>query len=172
MYQQTDISRSFAQRRQSDRKDIQAVVQIHSETPFGDHFLETLVGGRNNARIHANGLRTTESLQLLFLNRTQEFWLKLDRQFANFIQEERPAVGGLKPSQALGYRPGERASLMSEKLALKQRGGNGRAVHRDEPLVPARAGVVNGPRDHFFTGSRLTLQQDRTVGGRYHLHVF
>jgi hypothetical protein len=50
-YQQWDVFRSFAQRRDHDRKDIQAVVQIHSEPPFIYHLIEILIGRRHYPHI-------------------------------------------------------------------------------------------------------------------------
>src|SRR5580700_10568794 len=61
---------------------------------------------------------------------------------------------------------------MSEQLALQQRGRNRRAVNCYEPLLPARAGIVNRPCNHFLTRTRFTSDQHGAIRWCYCCHVF
>src|SRR5205085_1922930 len=51
-------------------------------------------------------------------------------------------------------------------LRLHQRLWNGRAVDCDEGGIPARAEVVNRPRDEFFARAALARDENRGRGGR------
>src|SRR5262249_15933887 len=47
-----------------------------------------------------------------------------------------------------------------------------RAVDRDTPMVPARAGLVNHSSDELLAGPRLSLDEDRAVRGCHRVDVF
>jgi hypothetical protein len=61
----------------------------------------------------------------------------------------------------LAIGAGERAADVAEQLGFEQRLGNGAAVDGDEPLLAARAGVVNRARGQFFAGARLAAESAR-----------
>src|SRR5690606_8183734 len=89
---------------------------------------------------------------------------------ADFVEEERAAVGELEAAELLGGGAGEGAGLVAEELAFEQRFGQGSAVDRDERAFRALAAGVHGPRGEFFAGARFAEQQDRRVGWRDALH--
>ena len=68
------------------------------------------------------------------------------------------------------HRAGEGAFFMSEELTLDQLFRNGRAVDSDKGPVSAGGEFVNGLRDQFFSGSSITLDEDRDIRGRCLLH--
>ncbi len=72
----------------------------------------------------------------------------------------------LEAADARLRRPGERALDVTEQLGLGQALGNRRRVERDEGLVPARAVVVNRPRNELLARAGLALDQDRAVHRR------
>src|ERR1700722_4816803 len=137
---QTNISRSFAKRRKSDRKDIQTVVQIDSKLAFRHHLSEILIGRRHDPNIDSGGLRTPKPFEFLLLNHAQELRLKFQRQFANLVEKERASIGSLKAPHSLGNGSSECAPLMTEQFAFEERGRNRRTVDRHKALLPARAG--------------------------------
>ena len=63
---------------------------------------------------------------------------------------------------------GKRTSLVAKQLAFQETGRNGRAVHRDESLVAARAGIVNRSRDDFLAGAGFAEQEHGAVDRRDH----
>ena len=104
----------------------------------------------------------------------------LQRHVADFVQEQRAAIGLLQLADLVFQRAGEAALAMAEQLAFDQLFGNRRAVHFDEGLAGARAGGVNRVRDQFLAGAALAENQHAAVGGghqrqllaqRFHRHA-
>jgi hypothetical protein len=94
------LLRPIAQRRDSDRKHIQAIEEIEAKPSVREHLLEILVRRRDDSHIDARRLRAPEPLDLLFLNDAQQFGLEFDRQFADLVEEDRPVVCRLKPTNS------------------------------------------------------------------------
>jgi hypothetical protein len=78
-------------------------------------------------------------------------------------------VRALEAAGTIGNRPGEGALGMAEQLGFRQRFGDCRGVERDEPLVGARAVVVNRPGDELLARAGLTVNQHRAVEGGHQL---
>src|SRR5207247_3155205 len=78
----------------------------------------------------------------------------------HLVEEDRAAVGQLEPAQSALRGTRERALLVAEQLALEQRIGDRRAVHRDERLAAPRGEVVDTARHELFPRPRLPLDQD------------
>src|SRR5437762_11807710 len=114
--EQGNIAFSFAKRRKPDRKHVQPIIQIHAEPPFRYHLLKILICRGNYPYIDSGRLRTPESFELLLLDHAQELGLKLDRQFADFIEEKRTAIGGLKATYSMCQRSSDGASPMSHAI--------------------------------------------------------
>src|SRR3954447_24663759 len=172
MEEQRNIACPFAKRREPDWKHVQPIIQVHSEPLFSHHTLKILVRSGNYPHIDASRLRTPESFELLFLNHAQELGLKLDRQLANFVQEKRTTMGGLKPTYSLCQGPSKGTSLMSKELALDQRGRDCRTVECYEPLLASGASVMNGSSDDLFPCTRLTANENRTIHRRHGFQLF
>src|SRR6266404_2167100 len=172
MDEQRNIACSFAKRRKQDGKNVQPIIQVHAEPPFGYHLLKILICRGNYPHIDSSRLRTPDSFELLLLNHAQELGLKLDRQFANFIEEKRTAIGGLKATYSMCQGSSEGASLMSKEFALDQRSGNGRAVDCYKSLPAAGACIMNGSCDHFLPCTRFTSNEDGTIHGRHGPQLF
>ena len=56
--------------------------------------------------------------ELAFLEHAQQFDLRVERQFADFIQEQGAPIGELKPSSPALDGAGKRAFDMAKQLAL------------------------------------------------------
>ena len=100
------------------------------------------------------------------MQRAEEFHLHGRRDIADFVEEERTAIGILELADLAGVRAGESALFVSEEFGLDQRFGNGRAVDRDEAVILAGTVVMQGGGDEFFTRSGLTANQDGGVDAR------
>src|SRR6185295_12865161 len=162
-YQYGNVVPSFAQRRDPNRKHIQAIVQVHPESSYRRHVLEMLIRRRDDPRIYSCGMRASEAFEFLLLDRAEELGLQFDWQIADFVEKQRAAVGRLKAADSGRHRSGKRASLIPEHLAFEQRSGNRRAVDRDKTVAPACARLMNGPRNELFAGTRLAVDKNRTV---------
>src|SRR5882724_3644345 len=172
MDEQRNIACSFAKRRKQDRKNVQPIIQVHAEPPFGYHLLKILICRGNYPHIDSSRLRTTESFELLLLNHAQELGLKLDRQFANFVEEKRTAISGLKATYSMCQGSSKGASLMSKEFALDQRGGNGRAVDCYKTLLAAGACIMNGSCEDFLPCTRFASDEYGTIHPRHGTQLF
>src|ERR1700733_1071487 len=132
LHQQWNIILALPQGRKADRKNTQPIVEIRAEFLFFDHAPEILIRGRDYAHIGIHCARASQPLVLLLLQNTQEFWLKLQREIANFVEKKRAAVRSLKASNGLRNGSCERAPLMAEEFALQESSGNGRAIKANE----------------------------------------
>lgn len=61
----------------------------------------------------------SETLELLFLEDTEQLRLQWERNIANFIQKQRSFVGKLEAPYLLCYCPSKGSSFVTEKFALK-----------------------------------------------------
>ena len=80
-------------------------------------------------------------------------------------------MGQLEAADAAGDRARERALRVAEQLGLGERLGNSRRVEADEPLIRARAVVVNRARDQFLARAGLALNQHGAVHRRHELEA-
>ena len=74
--QQRDVLAPLAQRRQRDRDDVQAVVEVLAELAFLDHLAQVGVGGRDDARVELDRARLADALDLPLLERAQQLGLQ------------------------------------------------------------------------------------------------
>ena len=80
------------------------------------------------------GFLEPTGIDLAFLQRAQQLDLRVERQLADLVEEQRAAVGFLELADALVDGAGERALLVAEQDALDQVLGDGAAVDGDERL--------------------------------------
>ena len=160
-----DILAPLAQRRHLDRNHAQPKVQVLAEFPRGDQGLEVLVGRRDHARLELERLDAADPVELALLQHAQQLGLQLDRQVADFVEEDRAGVGHLEFAGAPLGRAGERAALVPEQLALEQAMRNRGAVDGDERRAPSRRFEMNRARDQLLAGAALAAEQDGRVVG-------
>src|SRR5438132_5854568 len=89
-------------------------------------------------------MTAADALDLSLLEHPQQCDLRLRGQLADFIQEDRAAIGGLEAAEAALRRARERALLVPEQLGRDERGRNGGAVHTDECGARAKRALVKG----------------------------
>ena len=135
----------------------EAEVQVLAEMPLLDFLLEVLVGRRDHADVDLDRPRRAEALDLAFLQHAQHLGLRLGAHVADFVEEDRAAVGLLELADLLLGRARERSLLVPEQLGLDQLLGDRRAVHLDEPLAAAQAVAVDRARDQLLADAALAL---------------
>jgi hypothetical protein len=91
--------------------------------------------------------------------------LRLQRQRADLVQEDRPPVRQFEAPDCLRRGPRERAALMAEQLALKQGGGQGGAGDCAQRPLPARAEVMDRPGHKRLAGPGLAQHEHGGIGG-------
>jgi hypothetical protein len=161
-----NIFGSLAQRRRCNADDIQAIEQIFPEFSFGNQSFQVLMSGGDQTNIHLNGSGTADRLERPFLQHAQELDLGVERNIADFIEKQRPSVGGLKTSDFIAVSSGERPLDVSEQLAFEQSGCESAAVNADQRSIAAGAVLVNGLCQQFLARSTLAANQDGRLTGR------
>src|SRR5277367_2518038 len=136
--QQRNIVAAIPERRQQNRKNIQAIKQVGSELMVRNHFRKIAVCRRNQASVALQRARAPEPLELALLQNAQQLRLQFQRYFADLVQENRSTAREFKAPDALRDRAGESASLMAEDLAFEQSRWNRRAVQFDERILRTR----------------------------------
>jgi hypothetical protein len=81
------------QRRDGDRKDVQAIVEVLAELAILDCRDQILVGGRDQPDIDLERTPSTDRLDFTMLDGTQQFDLNVERQLPDLIEEQSAAVG-------------------------------------------------------------------------------
>src|SRR5207245_1149303 len=152
-HQERDVRPPLAQRRQIDVEDVEAVEEVVPEAAQGDLLLQGLVGRGDDAHVHLDRLRAADAEEGTVLEHTQQLHLRRRGHLPHLVEEDRAAVGQLEPAQSALGGTRERALLVAEQLALEQRIGDRRAVHRDERLAAPRGAVLETERSRASTRS-------------------
>src|SRR5579859_2313268 len=145
--EQGQILAALAKRRHSDLHDGEAVVEIGAELTAVDLPADVAVGGRHDAHVDFLRAAAADPPDLAVAERPQELGLQIERKLADLVEEQRASVGALERSFAIARGSGEGAAVVSEELALDERGGQSSAIDELEGPVRAKARGVDGARD-------------------------
>ena len=88
------------QRRQHDGKHRNSIPKVLAETALGHHRRQVAVRGGHNPHVNVDGPLPAHAIQPAVLEDPQQADLGGQRQFAQFVQEQRAAVGPLEPAFA------------------------------------------------------------------------
>ena len=110
--------------------------------------------------------RAADTFEAPFLERAQDLGLQRERQIADFVEEERPAVRHLELAGLARHGAGESALFVAEELGLEERLGNRRAIDGDKRRLGSRAERVQRAGEELLAGPALALEQHRRVGRR------
>ena len=102
-----------------------------------------------------------DRVDLAFLQRAQQLDLQIERQFADFVEKQRAAIGLEEFSDVLFGGAGEGALLVAEQNRLDEIGRQRAAIDRDEGLAAAIRGALNGARDDLLADAGFALDQHR-----------
>ena len=94
--QRRDVVAAFAQRRQLDRDDVESVEEILLELPVRDQLPQVAVGGGDHPDVDLFGALGAERLELALLQDAQQLGLQGRAHRADFVEENRAAVGQLE----------------------------------------------------------------------------
>ncbi len=162
---------TLAQRRDRRRVDRQPVIEVGAEMPVAHTVAQVSVGRRDDAHIHLPRLVRAQALDLAVLQGAQQLGLHRQRQFADLVEQQRAAVGGIEPPRAVGGGAGEGALDVPEQLALGQRLRQRRAIDVHQRLV-APAGMPMQPaREQLLADPGFAQQQHRQLGVGHHLQL-
>ncbi len=105
------------------------------------------------------------------MQHAQQLGLHRQRQLADFVQQQRAAVGQLELAAALAQRAGERAAHVPEQLAFDQVLRQGGAVERNQRLLGTVRAGMDGLRDQFLADAGLAADQHRQVRGGHRVDL-
>ena len=162
--ERADVLDAFAERRDVDADDVEAVEQVLAEGAGFDGAFGLAVGGGDDADVGAQGLVAADAGELAFLEDAEELGLDEHGHFADFVEEEGAAVALFEAADALLHGTGERAFLVAEEFGFEQAFGDGGAVDGDEIFGGAVGELVDGAGDDFLAAAGFAGDEDGGVG--------
>src|SRR5262245_27270071 len=158
--QNRNVVGAFAEWRQLQIDDVQAVVKVLAELIGFDHLFQIAVGRRDDANVHRDRLFPAQAFELSLLQHAQQFHLHGRRQLADLIQKKSATVGQFETALAARVGAGERAFFVAEKLRFDQAFGQRRDVAGEKRGAGARAEAVHGLGQHLLACARFAGDQD------------
>ena len=151
---------TIAQRWNAKLELPEPVVEILTESTVFHRGFEILIGGGDNADVDLNLTVTAEPVEGLAVKHAQQFHLRLQLQFADFVEEKCPLVGEFEKARLRGVGAAERSLFVSKELALNKIFRKRGTVDVDpRPAAPARR-LVYGAGDQFFSCTRFARDQN------------
>ena len=161
LHQPWKILRVLVERRRTDEKNRQPVIEVRTESARLRLRGQLPVRGGDDAHIYANRFVVAHALKLAALHKTQQLRLQPQRHLANLIQKQRAPVRGFDAAGAALHGAGKCAARVPKQLGLKQRFRNRRAVDGHKRLAAARRQPMQCLGHQFFARPRRTLDQHR-----------
>jgi len=161
--QMRDLLAPFAERRDVDPDDAEAVIEILAELAFGDALFEIGVGRGDDANVDSLRLGLADRHDLVLLEEAQEFRLDVQRQIADLVEKQRAAGRRADQPGLIRDRAGETAAPVAEQLTVGEIASGGRAVVRQKRAGAAVRTDVNRARDQLLAGAALSRDQHRQV---------
>src|SRR5450756_1981263 len=122
LHEKWHVVAALAKRGKRNRDDAEAVEEVLAEAPLGHERRSRSARGRDDAHVGVLRLDRAHGQELALLQDAQELRLRLDRNRADLVEEDRALVGRLEQTLLVGDRAGERASYVSEKVRLEKVG--------------------------------------------------
>ncbi len=154
------VRAAIPERRQHERDDGQAMVEVAPEASGPHGGRQVLAGGRDHARVDALAARAAEPPHRAILDRPQELRLQAEGHQADLVQEQGAAIRGLEETRLGLHRAGERSALEAEQLGLQQRLGDGGAVQVYERPCRPGALAVDAAGQQALARARLAQDED------------
>src|SRR6266481_1222311 len=166
VHQRRNVFASLPQRREQDRKNIQAIIEVAAKFVPLDHVVQIPVGRSYEPDVYLMGPSAAQPLELLLLQHAEKLWLQGQWDVAHLVEEQRPLVRHLEAADLLRDRAGKRAFFVSKKFAFQQIEWDGGAIQLDEGAPATRAEVVNCARDQLLARAGFSLDQNGGIGRR------
>src|SRR5687768_10616087 len=136
------VALPVAKGRQSDRNHVQPEEEVFPECALAHRACKVVICRSNDPDIDPYVAVPADAMDLTRLDRTKKLRLRIEAQISDLVQKQRTGVRELEASYASLRSTGERASLVTEHLALDQIARNSSAIDSDERLIAPCAGVV------------------------------
>src|SRR5437660_6841159 len=165
--QKRNVFLALAQGRHVEGDHIEPVKKVLAKIALRNFFFQVFVGRGDEASVYGNGLLAADRCEALFIQRAQNFGLRLEAHVAHFVEEQRAAMGFLELALFIPCRSGKRCFDVSEKFALDQILGNRGTIKLDEERILAEALGVNSMCYQFLAGPGFAIDKDTAVGRRH-----
>ena len=109
-----DIFAAFAQRRQAQRKDVDAMKKIRAKFPVAHQRFEVTMSGDDHADVHRDGAIAADALDLSFFEHAQKFSLHGEWHVADFVEEDGAVLCLLEFAEMAGSGAGERSFFVAK----------------------------------------------------------
>ena len=109
----------------------------------------------DDAHLDAHGTFAADANHFVVLHDAKQADLRGGGEFADFVEEQSPAVSLLEPPFSSSHGAREGTSLMAEEFGVDQLGRDRAAVHAPERAASARGMFVERARNDLFARSRL-----------------
>ncbi|MPM62402.1 hypothetical protein SDC9_109273 [bioreactor metagenome] len=104
---------------------------------------------------------SAHAVEMAVRQHPQQTRLQVKRHVADFVEEQRAALGLLEAATALRLRAGERAAFMAEQFAFQQILGDGRRVDGHERAARDRRVLVQRTRHQLLARAGFARDQHR-----------
>ena len=158
-----DVVGPVSERGRGDGEDFEAVVEITPEELVAHHFGEVPIGGGDEANVDGNGANAAEAFEGFLLQGAEELGLEIERDVADFVEEQGSAVGHFEAADFLGEGAGEGAAFVAEEFTFEKAGGDGGAVECNEREISAGAEAMDGAGDEFLAGAGFAEDENGGV---------
>ena len=155
-----DVGAAFAERREREAEEVEAVVEVFAEGVLLDEVGERAVGGGDEADVDWDFARAAEAADGGVFDGGEEFRLRAGGEGADFVEEKRAAVGGFEEADAAAFGVGEGAAFVAEEFGFGEGVGERGAVDGDERTVGARAGTVEPAGEGGFAGAGFAFEKN------------
>ena len=146
--------------RQLHGDDVEAVEQVLAELAFVHHVAQIDVGRGDDPDVDLDRLDAAKAHELALLDDAQQLGLRLERDVADLVEEDRPLVGELEQPLLRVDGAGESALDVAEQVRLEQVGRQVAGVDGDERAIRPRGVLVQRPRDQLLAGTAFAVDQD------------
>ena len=150
-----EVLLAFAQGRQMDVEDVEAVEEVLAQLAAADGLLRHLIGGGDDADVDFEFGAPAEAANLGVFEDAQQLGLRGHGHFADLVEQQGAALGHLEASGAAFGGSGERAFLVAEELAFDERLRQRGAIDGDEGTLAAGTEIVQGVGHQFLAGAAL-----------------
>src|SRR5258708_3808266 len=151
--QKRDVFAAITQRRDQDRDDAEAIIEVFAKSAFGNLFFKIFVCGCNDADIYIRFFGAADGTNFAFLKDAIQLHLHGEAHVADFVHEERAAMSGLEEALAVFVSSGECSLHVTEELRLQEGLRERTTVNGDKRGLRTAAVFMDGPGDQFFTVS-------------------
>jgi hypothetical protein len=123
LYQKRDVFPALAQGRQVQRRYAQPVEKVLPEVPVRRHLTEIAICGGDDPNIDFAWAVFTDDVHLIFLHHSQNLFLELRLEIADFVEENGSSVGGFEFAALAGGGAGESSLAVSEEFRFSNVSG-------------------------------------------------